>query len=83
MDLQGQNIIGDRNRSILYIPLMPTTLTPCSSAHRKTSRPIRPNPLIPILTSDEDMFTTKKTSSLDYSVREEKKKRDTNRATSL
>ncbi len=53
--------------------MTPTTWTPCAIAHRKTSRPIRPNPLIPILTSDEeDIFTSKERASLDYDIREEK-----------
>ncbi len=33
-----------------------TTWTPFSNAHRNTRRPIRPKPLIPILTSDVAMF---------------------------
>ena len=37
-------------------PLIATTCTPFSRAHRNTSRPIRPKPLMPTFTSDEAMF---------------------------
>ena len=44
------------NQLLIYSPLIATICTPFSKAHRNTSRPIRPKPLIPIFTSDEVMF---------------------------
>lgn len=58
MDLSKQNEWIMFEYVCSYLPLIATTCAPFSKAHRKTSRPIRPKPLIPIFTSDEAaMFT--------------------------
>ena len=58
MDLQRAQVSwrSAKQTRFQHSPLTPTTWTPFSKAQRKTRRPIRPKPLIPIFTSDVDML---------------------------
>lgn len=70
----------------MNLPLTPTTFNPFSRAHRNTKRPIRPKPLIPILTSEseDDMFTKKSAAKLDrWWNRKKKRERNTTRTSYL